>query len=231
MIAYYPRLREGAEPGLVPKFGGLPWGLPARLWPTCRECGRPMSHLAQLPHAPPSLPIGSELVLFLFKCEYDSVCSFWEHGGGANAAFAVPAVDLGDRPAQSPVQADEGPRVLREIGVVDWVETDDEVPAESEDAYYDFDAFEALPARLRFPHDGASDWQTKSGGTPSWAMRSGAQCIGGFPPGRLLLQIDTWLRLEGGEDAEIANFCCDGTAYVFVDRAPANPVFSMFINR
>lgn len=52
-----------------------------------------------------------------------------------------------------------------------------------------------------------------------------------MPPGRLLLQIDNWLALEGGGTAQIANFCSDGTAYVFVDRAGAVPVYSMFINR
>ena len=95
MISHYPRFREGSAPGLVPKLGGLPWGLPVRLWPVCKECGRPMSHLAQLPAAAPELPLAQGEVLFLFKCEWDSVCSFWELDAGANAAFTVPQSALG----------------------------------------------------------------------------------------------------------------------------------------
>src|SRR5215813_8364744 len=40
---------------LIPKFGGLPWGLPADMWPRCRECSMPMALLAQLPHHGPAL--------------------------------------------------------------------------------------------------------------------------------------------------------------------------------
>jgi len=52
-----------------------------------------------------------------------------------------------------------------------------------------------------------------------------------MPAGRLFLQIDNWVDLADGSTAEVANFCSDGTAYVFVDRAQAPPVYSMFINR
>jgi hypothetical protein len=47
----------------------------------------------------------------------------------------------------------------------------------------------------------------------------------------LFLQIDNWVDLPGGSTAEVANFCSDGIAYVFVDRSQAQPVYSMFINR
>lgn len=78
MQSNYPQFRKGASLGLVHKLGGLPWGLPTRLWPMCEECGRPMSHLGQFPARSaepnsPVLPIAQDEVLFLFKCEWDSV--------------------------------------------------------------------------------------------------------------------------------------------------------------
>ncbi|KQX21211.1 hypothetical protein [Variovorax sp. Root434] len=228
MRSYYPRFREGADPGLVPKLGGLPWGLPRRLWPVCRECNRAMSHLAQLPTDGEALPLAEGEVLFLFKCEWDSICSFWEHDAGANAAFAVPRTELGAGPTAPPADSADGPPpLLREIAIAGWRADDDGAPAEMEEAFYDYQTHFDLPQEVAHPHDWASAWRTKSGGVPYWTA-NGAQ---GMPAGRLLLQIDNWIDLVDGGGGEVANFCSDGTAYVFVDRAQAQPVYSMFINR
>ena len=232
MRSYYPEFRDGAEAGLVPKLGGLPWGLPARLWPVCRECHRPMSHLAQLPADGEALPLASGEVLFLFKCEWDSVCSFWEHDGGANATFVVQRADLAagptERPTERPTDATDGePALLREIAITGWRADDDGAPAELEEAFYDYQTHSELPDEIAYPHDWASAWRTKSGGVPYWTANGAQQ----MPAGRLLLQIDNWVDLADGETAEVANFCSDGTAYVFVDRSSIQPVYSMFINR
>ena len=228
MRSHYPQFREGAEPGLVPKLGGLPWGLPSRLWPVCRECNRAMSHLAQLPADGDALALASGEVLFLFKCEWDSICSFWEHDAGANAAFAVQSAELGTGPTEPPSDSADGPpALLREIAIAGWRVGDDGAPAELESAFYDYQAHFDLPKEVAHPHDWASPWCTKSGGVPYWTA-NGAQ---GMPAGRLFLQIDNWVDLADGDSVEVANFCSDGTAYVFVDRSQAQPVYSMFINR
>ncbi len=228
MRSYYPQFREGAEPGLVPKLGGLPWGLPARLWPVCRECNRAMSHLAQLPADGDALPLASGEVLFLFKCEWDSICSFWEHDGGANAAFVVQGAELGAGPTTPPPDATgEPPALLREIAIAGWRADDDGAPAESEEAFYDYMAHLDLPEEVVHPHEWASAWRTKSGGVPYWT----ANGVQGMPAGRLFLQIDNWVDIADGDPVEVANFCSDGTAYVFVDRSQVQPVYSMFINR
>jgi len=228
MRSHYPQFREGAEPGLVPKLGGLPWGLPSRLWPVCRECNRAMSHLAQLPADGDALPLASGEGLFLFKCEWDSICSFWEHDGGANAAFVVQGAELGDGPTMPPPDADgEPPILLKEIAITGWRADDDGAPAELEEAFYDYQAHFELPEEIAHPHNWASAWRTKSGGVPYWTA-NGAQQV---PAGRLFLQIDSWVDLPGGGTAEVANFCSDGTAYVFVDRSQPQAVYSMFINR
>jgi len=228
MRSHYPQFREGAEPGLVPKLGGLPWGPPRRLWPVCRECNRAMSHLAQLPADGDALPLADGEVLLLFKCEWDSICSFWEPDGGANAAFVVQRAELGTGPTAPPSDPAEGPpALLREIAITGWRADDDGAPSELEEAFYDYQAHSELPEEVAHPHDWASAWRTKSGGVPYWTANGAQQ----MPAGRLFLQIDNWVDLADGSNAEVANFCSDGTAYVFVDRAQAPPVYSMFINR
>lgn len=230
MIAHYPRFRDGAGPGLVPKLGGLPWGFPQRLWPVCEGCGGQMSHLAQLPHDAPTMPVGEGRVLFIFKCESGDGCSFWEHDGGANAVIEVERTALGDGATTPSAHDGLPPPVLREIGIVGWDAKDDGAPPELEAAFYSYGTFDDLPPDIAHPHDWAGAWCTKSGGVPYWTG-NGAQAQPDMPPGRLLLQIDNWLELEGGGTAAIANFCSDGTAYVFVDRSGAAPVYAMFINR
>jgi hypothetical protein len=68
-----------------------------------------MSHLGQFPALAlepnaPVLPIGQDEVLFVFKCEWDSVCSFWDFADGANRVFCLPRKELGVRP-RSPQQS------------------------------------------------------------------------------------------------------------------------------
>jgi len=109
-----------------------------------------------------------------------------------------------------------------------WIEADDGAPAELEDAFYDYDRHNKLPDDVAHPHDWDSAWRTKAGGVPYYWTPNGAQ---GMPAGRLLLQIDTAVTLEDGSSMEIANFCLDGTAYVFIDRTQTPPNYSMFINR
>jgi hypothetical protein len=48
----------------------------------------------------------------------------------------------------------------------------------------------------------------------------------------LLLQIDSWVTMDdGSQTVEVANFCSDGTAYVFIDSTQSTSVLSMIINR
>lgn len=236
MHSSYPRFRNGAPPGLVPKLGGLPWGLPAQLWPICEECQRPMSHLGQFPAYSaeanaPVLPLAADEVLFLFKCEWDSVCSFWESDGGANRILCLSRRDLTDSPTQPPTCINDGaPGILPEFGVAHWLAQDDGVPADLEDAFYDYASHSALPGKFAHPYDWASEWRTKFGGVPYWTA-NGAQGQPRVPPGRLLLQIDNWVQLEDGGFEEVANFCSDGTAFVFIDCSQSPAVFSMIINR
>ena len=187
-----------------------------------------MSHLAQLPADPAVLPrVSRGEVLFAFKCEWDSVCSFWEADGGANAVFTLPREVLADAQTPAPLVEDGSPDILPELIITHWHAADDGAPAELEYAFYDYGQHSDLPDEIAHTHDWASEWRTKAGGVPYWTA-NGAQQV---PPGRLVLQIDNWVELEEGGTTEVANFCSDGTAYVFVDHSRTPPVYSMIINR
>lgn len=233
MISHYPRYRFGASPGLVHKLGGLPWGLPLPYWPACAECCRPMSLLLQAPsHSPeagaPALPLPTDEVLYAFKCEWHSICNFWESDTGANVVFSLPRSALGDSPTAAPQHAEDGPpRILPELGVADWNVADDGAPAVREADFYDYDLHAALPDTIAHAHGWAIEWRSKFGGVPCWTA-NGVQQV---PPGRLLLQIDNYVQMEEGGLTEVANFCLDGTAFIFIDRAQTPPTYAMIINR
>lgn len=235
MLTLLPTLTQRhvqAGAALLPKLGGVPWGLPTAMWPICRECGQPMSMLAQLPVAGtldrlgplPGRPEHAALVLHLFKCEGDDVCSFWEPDIGTNAAFFVPASALGTAPTPAPPGT---PQVLPDIQVVDWTSYDDPVPPDLAGAVNDMGRWmNELTEAMQFPRT----TRTKLGGTPWWTGNGPQQVPDA--PFEYLLQIDQFLEMaDGEEDVTFANFCSDGTCYVFIDPTTPVPRATMFINR
>lgn len=131
MPYFVPVLRLSAElpPQSAPhdKLGGLPWGLPASLWPTCTDCGKSQSLLAQFVHDAARLDLGrAGRVLSVFQCNHDpGMCSTWEGGSGANACFVTEPEDMVH--GLSPLPPDSPP-IEREARIVEWRERDD-VPA------------------------------------------------------------------------------------------------------
>jgi hypothetical protein len=235
MLSLIPALTHaGSHPaaGLVPKLGGLPWGLPARLWPVCRECGQAMSPIAQLPVAGTLDRLGplqsrdefADLVLHLFKCESDDICDFWEPGIGTNAAFFVRAGDLGHGETAAPPST---PVVLPDLRVTDLTDFDDPVPPDLADAVSDpVRWLNELGENMQFP----KSTRTKLGGVPWWTGNGPQQVP--ESPFRYLMQIDQFLDIEGEADTlTFGNFCSDGTCYVYVDTSMPTPRAVMFINR
>ena len=270
MLSHFPTLTIAQPAGLTSrtasKLGGLPWGFAADAatpWPVCAECGSPMSFLAQFAPGAHVPRLGSGQSLFVFKCERDSICSFWEPEGGANACVLVPhaqlhdgftampcggksepAFRLGADGAASVEAQDEDSPVLVEVWVQDWRAEDDGVPAELAPQFYD-QRFDDLPEAMAMPHGFEAARCTKAGGVPYWTG-NGNGCLPA-EPGRLLLQIDTFLtvpdaspdelarcaKTQGHEHAsvggalEIANFCSDGIGYV-MDKTPDAAVPSLY---
>lgn len=200
---------------LIPKFGGLPWGLSLHLWPDCRECGRPMALLAQLPHMPPALDLGDpQWVLHLFQCT-TAGCSTWSYDEGCNAAFvtprgllseglshhpAFPSLDVHEERHSGEISSSSAKEFAMhgEIWIKGWREHEDEIPEHLHASYFDPDRFYKLPKELQFPHDFESCLATKAGGAPYWTANgpSGLPEIPGAPF-EYLMQIDTHLCLRG----------------------------------
>jgi len=155
----------------------------------------PMGLLAQLPHHGPVLDLGdARWVLHLFQC-MTAGCFTWSYDGGCNAAFTLPRESLGEGLTQAPPAPTENP-MHGELWITGWQEHEDAIPHDMRPAYFDVDAFSALPHILQFPHDFGCRLLTKTGGVPYWTRRAGPS---GFPPAPFdyLMQIDTLIPIPG----------------------------------
>lgn len=160
-----PRLAVELPPQSRPedKLGGMPWGLAPNSWPTCLECGKSQSLLAQFVHHPLRLDLGREgRVLSLFQCNHDpGMCAAWEHNSGANACLITEPEDLVDGPAQLP---QDTPVVELEARILDWWGRDDGIAADIVHQFFRAENFDELPE-----HEAAKPtWSTRLGGVPRW---------------------------------------------------------------
>lgn len=155
-------------------------------------CSLPMSFLGQFTGDPlaPRLPAGH--TLFLFTCERDSICDFWDPVAGANACVLAPHDELGANPTPIP---EETP-VLLELWVSSWTSRDDTLPAKPGDSP------QPTPEEDLF---------TKAGGTPYWTDNGPGYRID--PSDQMVLQIDTWVTVSDGQEA------LEAQAARFLDRA------------
>ena len=230
MLSRFPtwsvRKPENARADAVCKVGGAPIGW-SRDWPVCALCSLPMSFLGQFtgdPLAPRLLPGHT---LFLFTCERDSICDFWDPVAGANACVLIPHDELGAHPTPIP---EETP-VLLELWVSSWTSRDDALPAKPGDSP------QPTPEEDLF---------TKAGGTPYWTDNGPGYRID--PSDQMVLQIDTWVTVSDGQEAleaqaarfpdraytienraSIANLCSDGIAFVMTHEG--EPEIYLMVNR
>ncbi len=218
------------NPTSLAKVGGLPIGFPAERWPSCVECGQPMSFLAQF-GAGPQLPrIPADHSLYIFKCEGENVCSFWDPDAGTNACFLIKA------PVDQVTPAPEATIVLTELWVTHWRSDDDGLSPDLEPKFYSSDFFD-LPDHVGYPHDFNPELQTKAGGLPYWTDAAELP-IEITDESRVVLQLDSFLQVtESPEELKahaadsdqieddwvaIANLCLDGIGYV-ADTQPEAP--------
>ena len=105
MLSRFPtwsvRKPENARADAVCKVGGAPIGW-SRDWPVCALCSLPMSFLGQFTGDPLAPRLASGQTLFLFTCEHDSGCDFWDPVNGANACVLIPHDELGAHPTPIP---------------------------------------------------------------------------------------------------------------------------------
>ena len=244
MLSNFPtwsiRKPENTRPDAVCKVGGAPIGWP-RDWPVC-ACNLPMSFLGQFTGDPLAPRLASGQTLFLFTCEHDSGCDFWDPVNGANACVLIPHDELGAHP--TPIPGDT--TVLLELWVSGWTSRDDGIPAELEESLHENGRFDELPEDVAFPHDFDSALLTKAGGVPYWTANGPCALLD--PSDRMVLQLDSWLTVSEGQEAlaahaenfpgtvqleddaaSIANFCLDGIGFVMTHAG--EPEIYFMINR
>ncbi len=102
------------------KFGGLPEGYPAVLWPICAQCAKPQTHIATLHHAAGRLDLGAPgRAVFVFQCNHNpGTCETWRADSGANACVILDATQRVDG-AMGPPPGTATP-VSAEAWVVFW---------------------------------------------------------------------------------------------------------------
>jgi hypothetical protein len=210
---FAPVKRRGGEiePTNLDRLGGLPFGLPATLWPKCKECGGSQSLIAQFAHDQARIDLGrAGRVLFVFQCDHDpGMCESWEKFSGANACLVVEPEQLTNSITPPP---DDEPPPNPEWTIVEWQTADDGVPANLKEAALDSAGLESIP-------DAA--WETitadtRLGGIPFWIQSPDEAPRPGW-------------RFVGQVSArDGANFSMDGIAYLFVRDSQPTPEACMF---
>lgn len=242
MRCYRPDIQVADDFGpvtsLPEKFGGDPWGFHGP-WPICRDCGEPMSFVAQLHHHPDRLDLGQTgRQLFVFQCEHHGgACETWSPHAGANACIVLDAADLSCTPRQTP----EGTPVLNEVFVRDWLVDEDGVADADYPAFFTSRFYELSEETLDRPR-----WSTQLAGTPRW-LQDVEPVVADRPEWRFLGQLDeshsflsepqrlpTWVvpdeeRWERRtHSAPGPNFGAGGIAYLFIRDQSASPTVIVF---
>jgi hypothetical protein len=232
----YLRLAEELPPQSGPqdKLGGLPWGIRTSLWPTCRDCGKSQSLLAQFVHDPQRLDLGrAGRVLSVFQCNHDiGVCSTWEGGSGANACIITEPEDLMNELSQLPP---DSPVIEREARIEEWLVQDDGVDQTRVPSFFSESEF----MELSDEDTAGVTTSTRLGGVPFWMQSPDDAPKGDW---RFVGQLDSaysFLRAPSGSPAGVVedpdhlegrshfcegpNFGDCGIAYLFVRTGGTSP--------
>ena len=201
-----------AQDRLLSKIGGLPWGLPQRLWPTC--CGKPEKLLAQFCHEPQILDLGAaDAVLHLFQC---MECLGIGSESGA-PAFIVDRAVLGDGLVMidgCDLPGDLGNGLIGEAWIDAWDEQDDGIPESRREDFYSERSVWAIQDEYADIDWFDSRQMTRFGGTPRWTGNGPM----GFPPipFEFLLQLNNGLCVSGPPPVpDVVG--CDVVTYTYAD--------------
>jgi len=182
MKYFAPELALGAllppQTEIMDKYGGLPWGLPVDRWPLCRECGKPLTHLATLTQYAERLDLGADgRAVLVFQCgrsPNETGCETLLPDSGANAVLFLDAKEQTKSLTEPP--APGAPREI-EVRVTNWTEQHDLVTPELEPSFYITDSYDAdggfrdIFGEFYYAHEAVVDSVAdgaKLGGVPGW---------------------------------------------------------------
>ena len=177
-----------AEPWAGDKVGGVPAGVSVPEWPSCADCGCPMSFIAQFWHDEDRLDLGAPArVLTLWQCEHDpGMCETWPPHAGANAAIVLAVAD----DQRSTTVPDPAPVIYPEVVTAGWFDEDDGVSPERRPAFFD----DAEHVALGEEWWGRGGFDTRLGGVPAW-IRSAGEAPGA--PWEFVGQFADGQRIDG----------------------------------
>lgn len=112
--AYLCELHRASQPvqTLTLKVGGLPVLLHEIEWPACRECGQPMSFLAQVPLHSPIAFSRKYAMAYVFMCQgkldqrLRLQCRTWDAFAGANKVILQAGIGRARVPDRAPTYPD-----------------------------------------------------------------------------------------------------------------------------
>jgi hypothetical protein len=220
------------------KLGGGPWRMAQSRWPTCAQCKKSQSLLAQFSHDAECLDLGREgRGLFAFQCAHDpGMCDTWSASSGANACFVLEPEDLSG--SQTSIPNDLPPQD-NEVRIVGWHARDDGLPNSIASSFFDDQLFLDLADDI-LDH---VTWSTRLGGVPHWIQNpsegpgDGWRFIGQLDSTYSFLSPPTavpdWVsvdeeRFEGRSHYAIGpNFGDGGLAYFFLKSTRGVPAIKM----
>tara|TARA_R110000751_G_scaffold292626_1_gene399976 strand:- start:20883 stop:21569 length:687 start_codon:yes stop_codon:yes gene_type:complete len=153
-----------------------------------------MHFLAQIEHSAPMLDLGEGKVLHAFKCNFDSVCSFWDTDSGANAVFLLDKSELGSGLTPYPAHRVEPAKIygqstaFLELRLIGWDAFDDQLTKDQKPYFYDYDAFWELDDNTAHPSDFDVMKDNKAGPIPYWT---------GNGPSERLKKVEIFLQITG----------------------------------
>lgn len=230
------RLPEESEEG-AERLGGLPFGLAARDWPVCGECGKPQSLLAQLAHHPKRLDLGRDgRTLLVFQCGNDpGMCDTWDAASGANACIVAEHGQLSRHESTLPP---DSPPSDNAVIIAGWIARDDGVSEGDAASFYEDAKYFALDESILE----RVTTGMRLGGVPSWIQSPdeaprGWRFIGQLDSGYSFLhppqEARSWISPDPGawegrtHYGEGPNFG-GGIAYLFLRDGNPRPEVRMF---
>ncbi len=215
--------QQDEQTELRSKFGGMPWGFPAELWPS-----EDLVLFAQIVHQPPMVDLGGEYVLHLWHwCDPNCFMDPPAYEGKRLFSTLLHIDELGNKLTPPPRNTD----LIGEVFIDGWIEKEDgfesfETKFGGEPDWRGTGGAYGLPAKDcefifqtdgRFQMEGALESFENSGSMLRYSdgKVSGEKSIPNAP-----LAIG---EFRGKLVITFADFASDGIAFVFLDKSTSPP--------
>jgi hypothetical protein len=198
-------IEGGLMPKLEDKVGGIAYGLTKERYPFCKQCGLPMTFIAQFIHHSQRFDLGREgRVLFAFDCLNN--CDTWNPDSGANTCFILEPEMLIDTFVDLP---DQSTVIDFYIKVRKWKRAGNGIPNNLYQCFFTSEKYNELVDKGMLDRIPSS---TSIGGVPYWLQNPPK----GFERDWKFLGQISALDFSYNDDIDIWG---GGMAYIFMSKA------------